>query len=276
MPGLVLGRTPLTALDVLVVRVNFAVGRHGSCPWSGNAAVGFLTPWDAWSGLDGPMPHRITPVLWGRCSRWVGRGRPGCSRRRWWPHRGRPVSVRTAQVALVEGVEAAGVGEEDRGRLGVPAVFGQVQVRFEGLTAVGGVHLGRIGVGIGVGELAEDLAGDLAEGDLRARLLRGAELDAAHGQRGHHGQCHDRGEEAAPAQRPAAPGRDSQESAGQGEDGYVEGVLAAEDRTDRSGFRDGRKVGAQQQGADRASGRYTTRLAPGSGRRVPRRSQRAA
>lgn len=70
---------------------------------------------------------------------------------------GQPASG-TAQVALVEGVEAAGVGEEDRGRLGVPAVFGQVQVRCECLAVTGGVHLGRIGAGIGVGDLAEDLA----------------------------------------------------------------------------------------------------------------------
>ena len=67
MPGLMLGRTPRTVLGVLVARVRSASGRHGSCPWSGNAAAGFLTPRDARSGLDGPMPHRISPVLWGRC-----------------------------------------------------------------------------------------------------------------------------------------------------------------------------------------------------------------
>ncbi|GAA3801486.1 hypothetical protein GCM10022206_45630 [Streptomyces chiangmaiensis] len=43
------------------------VRRHGSCPWSGDAGAGSLTPWGAVSGLGGPMPHTIALVVWGRC-----------------------------------------------------------------------------------------------------------------------------------------------------------------------------------------------------------------
>ena len=67
MPGLMLGRTPRTVLGVLVARVRSASGRHGSCPWSGDAGAGSLTPRNTRSGLDGPMPRTITPVVWGRC-----------------------------------------------------------------------------------------------------------------------------------------------------------------------------------------------------------------
>lgn len=67
MPGLMLSRTPRTVLGVLVARVRSASGTDGSCPWSGNGRAGSLTPKDTPVGLDGPMPHTITPVVWGRC-----------------------------------------------------------------------------------------------------------------------------------------------------------------------------------------------------------------
>lgn len=39
------------------------VRRQGSCPWSGDAEAGFLTPTGSVSGLGGPMPHTIALVV---------------------------------------------------------------------------------------------------------------------------------------------------------------------------------------------------------------------
>src|SRR5262249_1812563 len=60
-----LSRTLRTVLGVLVSRVRAASGPSGSCPWSGDAGAGFLTPWGAVSGLGGPMPRTIALVVWG-------------------------------------------------------------------------------------------------------------------------------------------------------------------------------------------------------------------
>lgn len=62
-----LGRAPRTVLGVLVARFRSVSGRRGSCPWSGDTGTGFLAPWGARSGLGGPMPATITPVVAGRC-----------------------------------------------------------------------------------------------------------------------------------------------------------------------------------------------------------------
>lgn len=62
-----LSRTPRTVWGVLVPRVRSASGASGSCPWSGDAGAGFLTPRGFRSGLDGPMPATITLVVAGRC-----------------------------------------------------------------------------------------------------------------------------------------------------------------------------------------------------------------
>ncbi|MBB5809498.1 hypothetical protein HNR72_000526 [Streptomyces collinus] len=43
------------------------IRRHGSCPWSGSAGAGSLTPESLRSGLDGPMPVHIALVCTGRC-----------------------------------------------------------------------------------------------------------------------------------------------------------------------------------------------------------------
>src|SRR4051812_47323607 len=62
-----LSRTPRTVLGVLVPHFHSASSADGSCPWSGHAGAGSLTPKNARSGLDGPMPLLITPVNRGRC-----------------------------------------------------------------------------------------------------------------------------------------------------------------------------------------------------------------
>src|SRR5262249_32965028 len=64
---LLLSRTSRTVLGVLGHRVRSMSGRHGSGPWSGYAGAGSLTPGVAWSGLSGPMPDTIAPVVAGRC-----------------------------------------------------------------------------------------------------------------------------------------------------------------------------------------------------------------
>jgi hypothetical protein len=62
-----LSRVPRTVLGTLVSRVRSVSGRHGSCPWSGYAGAGFLTPRSSPVGLDGPMPLHIALVCGGRC-----------------------------------------------------------------------------------------------------------------------------------------------------------------------------------------------------------------
>src|ERR1044072_6007107 len=67
MPELLLSPAARTVVAPLVACFRSASGADGSCPWSGNAGAGFLTPRSHRCGLDGPMPHSIAPVLWGRC-----------------------------------------------------------------------------------------------------------------------------------------------------------------------------------------------------------------
>src|ERR671923_2956118 len=62
-----LSRTPRTVVGVLVARFRSASGAHGSCPWSGDAGAGSLTPRGLRSGLDGPMPVPIALVDTGGC-----------------------------------------------------------------------------------------------------------------------------------------------------------------------------------------------------------------
>jgi hypothetical protein len=52
-------RTLRTVLSVLVARVRSVAGPGTSCVRSGTAGAGFLAPWGARFGLDGPMPRTI-------------------------------------------------------------------------------------------------------------------------------------------------------------------------------------------------------------------------
>ena len=158
MPGLVLSRVPRTVVGTLVARFRSASGADRSCPWSGNAEAGLLTPRDTRYGLDAPMPHSIAPVLWGRLRPSpdrVSQGAPADRHRRRVMASGLPVLAGEG-VLPVLGAPAAGVGGID-GDDGDAELGGH---RYQPCPQFGGGHAGN--------QLAEALPAPV----LLARLLR--------------------------------------------------------------------------------------------------------
>ncbi|RZU23508.1 hypothetical protein EV567_1239 [Streptomyces sp. BK239] len=170
MPGPVLSRTPRTVLGVLVARVRSASGAQGSCPWSGDAGAGFLTPGDAWSGLDGPMPRTITPVVWGRC-------RPSPDR----VSQGAP-SDRHGRCVVASGF-AGGAGEGPLPVLGAPAAgVGRVDGDHRDARGVG--HRRQPGTEPAGGHAGDQPAEALVAAVFLSGLL-GGEVQVLHGDRLH-------------------------------------------------------------------------------------------
>ncbi|WP_406278533.1 hypothetical protein OHT93_37355 [Streptomyces sp. NBC_00191] len=120
-----------------------------------------------------------------------------------------------AQVALVEGVETAGVGEHDGGHLLARGLLGEVRVHLQWLAFGAGVRLGCVRLRCRIGEFGERLA----QGDVDAGVLRSPELDSADGQRTQGAQRRDDGDRAAPAHQAGTPGQRGEDGCRDGEQG---------------------------------------------------------